>query len=97
MLKQEDWLGDARCTVSGGVAGAAAATLTLMVGGEAENFERAQPILSSLGKKIVHAGVAGSGQAAKICNKFAFGYFDDLVSLKHFHLRKNWIRAKEIL
>lgn len=54
--------------VSGGVAGAKAATLTFMVGGTDANFQRAQPILSAMGKKIVHAGPAGSGQAAKICN-----------------------------
>lgn len=54
--------------VSGGVAGAKAATLTFMVGGTEANFQRAQPILSAMGKKIVHAGPAGSGQAAKICN-----------------------------
>ena len=54
--------------VSGGVAGAAAGTLTFMVGGETTTFERALPILSKMGKKIVHAGPAGNGQAAKICN-----------------------------
>jgi 3-hydroxyisobutyrate dehydrogenase len=54
--------------VSGGVAGAAAGTLTLMVGGDAENFQRAEPILKKMGKKIIHAGSAGHGQAAKICN-----------------------------
>jgi 3-hydroxyisobutyrate dehydrogenase len=59
--------------VSGGVAGAKAATLTIMVGGSEENFLRAQPILKALGKKIVHAGSAGSGQAAKICNNLLLG------------------------
>lgn len=54
--------------VSGGVAGAAAGTLTFMVGGTEQAFERAEPLLKTMGKKIVHAGVAGSGQAAKICN-----------------------------
>lgn len=54
--------------VSGGVAAATAGTLTIMVGGEAENFNKAQPILASMGKKIIHAGPAGNGQAAKICN-----------------------------
>lgn len=54
--------------VSGGVAGAKAATLTLMVGGETKNFERAKTILTHLGKTIIHAGKAGHGQAAKICN-----------------------------
>ena len=59
--------------VSGGVAGAAAGTLTFMVGGSEENFQRLLPILQSMGKKIVHAGDAGSGQAAKICNNLLLG------------------------
>jgi 3-hydroxyisobutyrate dehydrogenase len=59
--------------VSGGVAGATAATLTFMVGGTEANFQRAQPILSVLGKKIIHAGLAGMGQAAKICNNLLLG------------------------
>ena len=59
--------------VSGGVAGAEAATLTLMVGGETKNFECALPVLEKIGKKIVHAGLAGHGQAAKICNNLILG------------------------
>lgn len=59
--------------VSGGVAGAKAGTLTFMVGGEAQAFQRALPILQSMGKKIVHAGRAGCGQAAKICNNMLLG------------------------
>ncbi|MBP2161535.1 MULTISPECIES: 3-hydroxyisobutyrate dehydrogenase [Asticcacaulis] len=54
--------------VSGGVAAASAGTLTFMVGGETAVFERAQPILSAMGKAVIHAGAAGAGQAAKICN-----------------------------
>jgi len=54
--------------VSGGVGGATAATLTFMVGGPAQAFARAQSILEKMGKTIVHAGGAGNGQAAKICN-----------------------------
>jgi 3-hydroxyisobutyrate dehydrogenase len=54
--------------VSGGTAGADAATLTIMVGGSAQGFARAQPILAAMGRTIVHAGPAGSGQAVKICN-----------------------------
>lgn len=54
--------------VSGGVGGAEAGTLTFMVGGEAEDFERARPILAAMGKNIVHCGGAGNGQVAKICN-----------------------------
>lgn len=59
--------------VSGGVAGAEAGTLTLMVGGNSENYSRAQPILEKIGKKIIHAGAAGAGQAAKICNNLILG------------------------
>ncbi len=54
--------------VSGGVAGAANATLTFMVGGEEGAVARARPILEPLGATIVHTGPSGSGQAAKICN-----------------------------
>lgn len=54
--------------VSGGVGGAEGATLTFMVGGETAAFERAKPVLEAMGKKIVHAGASGNGQAAKICN-----------------------------
>ena len=59
--------------VSGGVGGAAAGTLTFMVGGSAPAFARAQPILEKMGKTIVHAGGAGNGQAAKICNNMILG------------------------
>jgi 3-hydroxyisobutyrate dehydrogenase len=59
--------------VSGGVGGATAGTLTFMVGGEAADFERARPILEKMGKTIVHAGPAGNGQAAKICNNMILG------------------------
>ena len=59
--------------VSGGVGGASAATLTFMVGGSARAFTRAQSILQKMGKTIVHAGDAGTGQAAKICNNMILG------------------------
>jgi 3-hydroxyisobutyrate dehydrogenase len=59
--------------VSGGVGGATAATLTFMVGGSAQAFARAQSILEKIGKTIVHAGGAGTGQAAKICNNMILG------------------------
>jgi 3-hydroxyisobutyrate dehydrogenase len=59
--------------VSGGVTGAEAATLTFMVGGEEAVFARAQPILAAIGRTIVHAGPAGNGQAAKICNNMILG------------------------
>ncbi|MEQ1866120.1 MAG: 3-hydroxyisobutyrate dehydrogenase, partial [Micropepsaceae bacterium] len=54
--------------VSGGVGGATAGTLTFMVGGENDAFARAKPILEKMGKNTFHAGGAGNGQAAKICN-----------------------------
>jgi 3-hydroxyisobutyrate dehydrogenase len=59
--------------VSGGVGGAAAGTLTFMVGGAEADFECARPILEKMGKTIVHAGPAGNGQAAKICNNMILG------------------------
>lgn len=59
--------------VSGGTKGAEAGTLTFMVGGSEENFLKAKPILTHMGKKIVHAGPAGNGQAAKICNNMILG------------------------
>ena len=54
--------------VSGGIAAAAGGTLTFMVGGSDEAFARAQPVLAAMGKAVIHAGAAGTGQAAKICN-----------------------------
>jgi 3-hydroxyisobutyrate dehydrogenase len=59
--------------VSGGTAGAAAGTLTFMVGGPAEAFAAAQQFLEAMGKTIVYAGGAGNGQAAKICNNMILG------------------------
>jgi len=59
--------------VSGGVGGAEAATLTFMVGGTDEAFATAKPYLELMGKKIVHCGGAGAGQAAKICNNMILG------------------------
>lgn len=59
--------------VSGGVTAADAGTLTFMVGGSEVNFEKAKPLLEKMGKKIVHAGAAGNGQAAKICNNLILG------------------------
>jgi len=54
--------------VSGGIAAANGGTLTFMVGGEIHAFEAAEPILSAMGKAVIHAGDAGAGQTAKICN-----------------------------
>jgi len=59
--------------VSGGVGGAEAATLTFMCGGARQAFDMARPILEAMGKRIVHCGKAGAGQAAKICNNMMLG------------------------
>lgn len=55
--------------VSGGVDGARAATLSIMVGGANQDVERARSVLDALGKKVTHIGPAGSGQAVKLCNQ----------------------------
>ena len=59
--------------VSGGIAAAEGGTLTFMVGGSDEGFERARPFLEKMGKAVIHAGGPGSGQAAKICNNMLLG------------------------
>ena len=59
--------------VSGGVGGAEAGTLTFMVGGADEAFARAKPILEKMGNNIFHAGAAGNGQVAKVCNNMILG------------------------
>lgn len=59
--------------VSGGIGGAAAGTLTFMVGGTKDAFDRAHPALDIMGGKIVHCGEGGAGQAAKICNNMLLG------------------------
>jgi 3-hydroxyisobutyrate dehydrogenase len=59
--------------VSGGIAAASAGTLTFMVGGSADGFARAQLVLAAMGKAVIHAGDAGAGQTAKICNNMLLG------------------------
>lgn len=59
--------------VSGGIAAANAGTLTFMVGGSNEGFERAERFLCEMGKAVIHAGGVGAGQAAKICNNLLLG------------------------
>jgi 3-hydroxyisobutyrate dehydrogenase len=59
--------------VSGGIAAAAGGTLTFMVGGSDEAFERAKPFLDPMAKAVIHAGGPGAGQAAKICNNMILG------------------------
>lgn len=59
--------------VSGGIAAAAGGSLTFMVGGTNEQFERARPFLEPMAKAVIHAGGLGAGQAAKICNNMILG------------------------
>ena len=59
--------------VSGGIAAANAGTLTFMVGGSAQGFERAQPVLAQMGKAVILAGASGAGQAAKMANNMLLG------------------------
>ncbi len=59
--------------VSGGIAAANSGALTFMVGGANDAFKRAEPILSAMGKAVIHAGPSGAGQAAKICNNMLLG------------------------
>lgn len=66
--------------VSGGDKGAIAGTLSIMVGGEAEAFERALPILEAMGRTIVHAGPAGAGQVVKVCNQIVVAVVIEAVS-----------------
>ncbi len=66
-------LGFLDAPVSGGVGGAAAGTLTFMVGGDEAAFATARPLLDVMGQKAVHCGPAGNGQAAKICNNMILG------------------------
>ena len=59
--------------VSGGIGAANAGTLTFMFGGSEEAFGRARPFLEDMGKAVIHAGINGAGQAAKICNNMILG------------------------
>lgn len=66
-------LGALDAPVSGGVGGAAAGTLTFMVGGDEATFATVSPLFAVMGQKAVHCGAAGAGQAAKICNNMILG------------------------
>jgi len=70
---QEKGLEAVDAPVSGGIAAANGGTLTFMVGGSDAAFARAEPILSDMGKAVIHAGCNGAGQAAKICNNMLLG------------------------
>jgi 3-hydroxyisobutyrate dehydrogenase len=67
-LAAKSGLASVDAPVSGGTGGAKGATLTFMCGGEDKAFAAAKPVLENMGKKLVHCGSAGAGQAAKICN-----------------------------
>jgi 3-hydroxyisobutyrate dehydrogenase len=82
--------------VSGGVGGATAGTLTFMCGGSDEAFRRASPILEAMGKRIVHCGGDGAGQAAKICNNMILGA-TMIVTCEAFALAEKLGLAKEAL
>ena len=82
--------------VSGGVAGAEAGTLTFMVGGGDDAFERAQPVLERMGKTIVHAGGPGNGQAAKICNNMILGASMIVVSEAFLLAEKLGLEAQKL-
>jgi 3-hydroxyisobutyrate dehydrogenase len=71
--------------VSGGTGGAAAGTLTFMVGGAEGAFEVAKPLFDIMGSKAVHCGAAGAGQAAKICNNMILG-ISMIAVCEGFHL-----------
>src|SRR6202142_2022700 len=72
-LASKHGAGSVDAPVSGGTGGAKGATLTFMCGGEEKAFAAARPVLENMGKKIVHCGGAGAGQAAKICNNMILG------------------------
>lgn len=66
--------------VSGGDKGAIAGTLSIMVGGAAEDFERAKPVFEAMGKTIVHCGEIGAGQIVKACNQIVVALVIEAVS-----------------
>jgi 3-hydroxyisobutyrate dehydrogenase len=73
VLAGEHGLHSLDAPVSGGVGGAKAASLTFMCGGSDKAFAAGRPVLEAMGKRIVHCGPAGNGQAAKICNNMILG------------------------
>jgi 3-hydroxyisobutyrate dehydrogenase len=59
--------------VSGGVGGAVAGTLAIMVGGDAGDLEEARPVLAAMGSNVIHVGAVGAGEVAKLCNNLISG------------------------
>jgi len=82
--------------VSGGIAGAQAGTLTFMIGGSEQAFERAKPVLGAMGNTIVHAGGSGNGQAAKICNNMILGVSMIIVSESFLLAEKLGLEAQKL-
>jgi 3-hydroxyisobutyrate dehydrogenase len=82
--------------VSGGIAAAEGGTLTFMVGGSAEAFGAAEPFLTQMGKAVIHAGGAGAGQAAKICNNMLLGA-SMIATCETFVLPRSWARPADLL
>jgi len=72
-LAQKHGLLSVDAPVSGGIGGASAGTLTFMAGGQLDAFEAAAPLFNIMGQKVVHCGIGGAGQAAKICNNMILG------------------------
>ena len=71
-LRRERTMGYLDAPVSGGAAGARAGTLSILIGGDAADIERARPWLAAYGHNITHLGPSGAGQAAKSCNQVVF-------------------------
>jgi len=82
--------------VSGGVSGAENGALTIMVGGSDAHFNLAKPYLQILGKRIIHAGAPGTGQAAKICNNLILGISMIAVSEAFNLAEKTGLGAKKL-
>lgn len=77
---REHGVGMLDAPVSGGDVGAKNGTLSIMVGGSAEDFTRAEPIFGVLGKTIVHVGESGAGQMVKACNQIVVALTIEAVS-----------------
>jgi 2-hydroxy-3-oxopropionate reductase len=77
---REQGVGMLDAPVSGGDVGAVEGTLSIMVGGEEEDFKRAKPLFEVMGKTIVHVGESGAGQTVKACNQIVVGIVIEAVS-----------------
>ena len=82
--------------VSGGEVGAVNATLSIMVGGKDETFQRVKPLFECLGKNIVHVGAHGAGQVAKACNQIVVGVTIEAVSEALSFARRNHVDPAKV-